>query len=326
MSRGERGSGLTSLFRALLGGVTLCVLGMASCSPASSSSPLPVSVSSSASSSPSVPLQLLRDDLGRQVRLSSAPTRIMSLLPSHTETLFALGLGSRVVAVDTHSDFPSAVSSLPKVGHVFQLQLEPILALKPELVLLSDDARAAESLERVGLLAWAGNPQSLGDVDRVTRTLGQLTGTQDKAEALLRELHQGLQAVSSEVQGLPRPRVYFELDPTPYAAGPSSFLGELLSLAGGDNIVPASLGSYPRLSPEFLLGADPELVLGPSLEELSARPSLSSLRAVRQGRVVSLSEAERSLLERPGPRLVEGLRLLVSKLSQFRTAPPEPGP
>jgi iron complex transport system substrate-binding protein len=260
------------------------------------------------------------DDLGRAVTVRREPRRIVALLPSHTETVFALGLGSRVVGVDEFSDYPAEASRLPKLGGMYDARLESVLGSSPDLILASEASPATATMERLGLTVWAGSARRLGDVYRVIRAVGDLVGRSEQAEKLARAVREAVDAETRRAQSLPRTRVYYELDSTPYAVGPESFIGELLSRAGGANVVPAGIGEFPKVSPEVVAAADPEVVLGTDLDTLARRPGWDRTAAVRNRRVYSLTPDERAVVVRPGPRLAQGLGVL-SRLLHPEAAP-----
>jgi iron complex transport system substrate-binding protein len=267
----------------------------------------------------------VRDDLGRSVTVAAEPRRIVALLPSHTETLFALGAGDRVVGVDDNSDYPPEAARLPRLGALYDPRVEQTLALRPDLVLASEYGPAPTRLAALGLTVWAGSAARLADVYRVLEILGRLVGRSPEAAALAATMRRDVDALAARVRALPRVRVYDELDPTPYTVGPGSFVGALLDMAGGDNIVPADLGEFPRISPELVIARDPEVILGVPLAEAAGRPGWAGITAVKRGAVHTLTPAEQGLLSRPGPRLAEGLALLGRRLHPDR-GPADGGP
>jgi len=254
------------------------------------------------------------DDLGHKVVVASEPRRIVALLPSHTETLFALGVGDRLVGVDDYSNYPSSVAKLPKLGGLYDIRTESLLTLKPDLVLGSEDSPAAATFEHLGLTVWSASAQRFDEVfDVITRT-GKLVGRQREARELVWHAQRDIEIIENALHGIARISVYFELDATAYAVGPESFVGVLLSNAGGDNVVPKGLGEFPKISPELIAAANPAVILGASLSDISLRPGWSNLRAVRDRRVFSLTSEERAVVVRPGPRLASGLRVLAHLL------------
>ncbi len=256
----------------------------------------------------------VRDDLGRLVRLEREPRRIISLMPANTETLYAIGAGARLVGRDDFSDYPPEARALPALGGLDTINVERALALSPDLVVCSEFGAQAVALERAGLTVWAGSAQSYDDVFAVTSALGGLAGLRGQAEALGAKIRAEVARVEGALRGRTPVRVYYEIDPTPYTVGPRSFVGTLLAKAGGANVVPEGLGDFPKIAPELIVSADPEVILGVSADEARARPGWGSLGALRSGRVRPLSLAERTVITRPGPRLGEALRALAEML------------
>ena len=250
------------------------------------------------------------DEVGRIVVVRSEPKRIIALLPSHTETLFALGVGDRLIGVDDYSNFPTSALRLPKLGGLYDVHLEALAMLRPDLVLGSDKSPATAALEQLGITVWSATAQRYDDVfDMIVRT-GKLVGRRRQAEALVKQTQLDIERIEKALEGTARVSVYYELDPTPYAVGPKSFVGVLLSKAGGENVIPSTLGEFPKINPELIAAANPGVILGASLADISKRPGWSSLRAVRDGRVFSLTPEEREVVVRPGPRLASGVRVL----------------
>jgi iron complex transport system substrate-binding protein len=256
----------------------------------------------------------VRDDLRRAVTLAAEPKRIVSLLPSHTETLFALGLGAQVVGVDDYSDDPPEVTRLPSLGGLYDAHLEVILSLKPDLVLLSGSSTAYIPLEQSGLTVWAGGAQTFDDVFRVIELIGKMVDRNREATRLLERIRQEMAAIEGRLVETERVSVYYELDATPYTVGPSSFIGVLLAKAGADNVVPQGLGDFPKINPEVVISGNPSIILGASLEEIANRPGWNKIAAVQTGRVYELPKSESQLVARPGPRIAEGLRVLAHRL------------
>lgn len=254
------------------------------------------------------------DDLGRTVTLQSEPRRIVAMLPSHTETLIAIGAGSKLVAIDRFSNYPKAVTDkLPKVGSAYQPDLEAILALKPDLVLADESAgsRLTEKLAQAGLTVYGGTAQTFGEVFEKIGVLGRLTNREAGALNLITRMRRELNALQQSVLRLPKVSTYYEVDPSPYSVGPNSFIGTLVGKAGGQTIVPARLGDFPRLDPELIVQANPQVMVGLTLDDARKRPGWQHLQAVRAGRVFQPTPEERDALSRPGPRLPDALRALI---------------
>ena len=254
----------------------------------------------------------LQDDLGRTVTLKAPPKRIVTMLPSVTETVCALGACDRIVATDDYSDWPESVKRLPKAGGLYNPNPELIVSLKPDLVLVSKYGRLYETLERAGLTVYAVRTETYEDIFKTVRTLGRLLGLPAEAERLVAQIQK--EVYQEEAKARSRPRVYYEIDPTPYTVGPESFIGVLISKARGVNIVPKELGLFPKISPEFVVEKDPEVIVATypnALETIRSRPGWSRIQAVRTGRICVYTGGEASLLSRPGPRVAQALRLLV---------------
>jgi len=258
------------------------------------------------------------DDKGVLVNFESSPVRIVSLLPSLTETVCELGHCQRLVGVDRYSTFPASLKLLPQVGGGLDPNIEAIVALRPDVVLMATSSRAAERLRALGLKVVALEPKSHADVQRVMLKIGQLLEVPD-AQKIWRAIDAGVSAAAQSLPpGLQGTRVYFEVNPGPYAAGESSFIGETLTRLGVKNIVPAALGPFPKLNPEFIVRANPDLIMvgEKTAPGMAQRPGWASMRALREQRLCVFPVAESDILVRPGPRMAEGARLMARCLAQ----------
>jgi iron complex transport system substrate-binding protein len=267
---------------------------------------------------PALPLQAVQitDDRGVRITLAQAPQRIVSLLPSLTETVCELGQCQRLVGVDRNSNYPASARALPQVGGGLDPNIEAIVALKPDVVLLATSSRAAARLQSLGLAVVALEPRSHADVQRVLQQVGHLLGVPD-AERVWRSIDAAvLAAAKSLPDGVRQTRVYFEVNSGPFAASESSFIGETLTRLGVRNIVPAGLGPFPKLNPEYVVRADPDVIMvGDSdAAEMARRPGWANLRAMRLQRVCDFSPEQIDVLVRPGPRMAEGARLMAQCL------------
>jgi iron complex transport system substrate-binding protein len=257
----------------------------------------------------------VRDDRGQVVTLARPPQRIVSLLPSLTETVCALGACDRLVGVDDFSNWPAQVLRLPHVGGVDDARLESIVALKPDLVLLSSTARALPRLQALGVPVLGLDIKTLADAQRVLGTVGQALGV-DAAPAWQR-IQDGIAAAAASVPVHARgTSVYVEVGGG-YAASASSHVGELLTRLGAVNVVPGTLGTVPLLNPEFALRADPRLVVVPAsnAQEVRQRPGWARMRALREGHVCVLAPADGDVVMRPGPRLADAAAVLARCLA-----------
>lgn len=260
----------------------------------------------------------VRDDRGLQVEFATSPQRIVSLKPSLTESLCALGGCDRLVGVDRFSNWPPRVRSLPQLGGLDDAQLERVVALKPDLVLAEPSARAVERFEALGLKVLVLRSDDRADVKRTLETLARLLDAAPQAAALWSAIERDERAAAQRVPPAWRGRrVYFEVDPTPYAAGPASFIGETLTQLGLGNVVPRELGPFPKLNPEFVVRAQPDLMIAPrqTLAEMAKRPGWSGLRALRDGAICAFEPTAYELLIRPSPRMGEAALSLAACLA-----------
>jgi len=248
------------------------------------------------------------DDRGRSLTLAQPPQRVISLLPSLTETVCALQACGRLVGTDRHSDWPATVRTLPRLGGLEDTQIERIVALKPDLVLAAVSSRAVDRLEALGVPVLALEPQSLADTRRMVQRVALALGVPGQGDALLAQIDSRIAAAAQRVPpGWRGRKLYVEVAAVPYAASEASFIGELLTLLGLGNVVPASLGPFPQLNPEFVLRAQPDVVVASArgLAGMPARPGWSTLKALQARHSCGLAPAAWDALVRPGPRLGE---------------------
>jgi iron complex transport system substrate-binding protein len=256
------------------------------------------------------------------VRLAAQPRRIVSLLPSLTETVCALDACDRLVGVDRWSNHPPQVRSLPRTGGLEDISVEAIVAMRPDLVLLAASARAAGRLESLGLKVAALEPSSHADVTRVARQVAALLGHADphaSAARLRHAIDAQVEAAAREVPASMRGmRVYYEVGTAPYAAGEASFIGHTLARLGLRNVVPAALGPFPQVAPEFVLRADPQVVMLGERDApgLAGRPGWNRIEAIRAGRVCGFDAEATDAIVRPGPRLGEGAQRIADCLGR----------
>ena len=273
-------------------------------------------------SAPALAQYSVRDDLQREVHLDRPPQRVITLLPSLTETVCALGECSRLVATDRYSDWPRTVAALPKAGGLDDAQVELIVSLRPDVVLLSRSARVTDRLAQLGVKTFAIEAKTYDGIAHSIRVVAQVLGVPAKAAPLNEDIQRGIDALAHEAMkrrtAATGPSVYFEVDAAPYAAGASSFIGELLSRLGVRNIVPAELGPFPKLNPEYVVRYNPDVIFVSPKEApmLARRPGWAGIRAVREQRLCILSPEARDTVVRPGPRVVEGMRALAECLDK----------
>lgn len=262
----------------------------------------------------------LADDRGEVVRFEQMPKRIISMLPSITESVCILGQCELLVGVDRYSNSPASVQKLPTLGGGLDPNVEGILALKPDLVLVGSSPRASERFRALGLKVFAIDAKTYADVQRVLEKLALILNvSNDEAKRLWQKMNDDISLVA---QSLPKDshkiRVYFEVNRAPYAAGPDSFIGETLDRLGVENIIPSSLGPFPKINPEFVVRANPDVIMVGDKNHLGMtdRPGWSEMKAIRENRVCVFKEAESDVIVRPGPRMAEGARVIAGCLRE----------
>ena len=258
---------------------------------------------------------------GRQVFSPAPPQRLVSLAPSITEILYFLELGDRVVGVTSFCNYPPEVKKKPRIGTYWEFNLEAILALKPDLVLaMAHQGEGESSLDVIRqwkIPYYVGHADTLPQLFSLIEDIARLTGTEDVARRKLPALEARARRVEARVQGLPRPRVLMEIDQEPLiTVGRSSIQGDLIQRAGGENIANDIDQRYPVLSLEKVLMAQPQVILFTGMAEATTLPTRKKywckwdmLPAVKTGRLLWI---EPDLVDRPGPRLVDGLELLAN--------------
>ncbi len=259
----------------------------------------------------------ITDDRGVTVTLARSPQRVVTLLPSLTETVCELGQCQRIVGVDRYSNYPAQVRSLPQVGGGIDPNIEAVVALKPDVVLMATSSRGVQRLESLGLKVLAMEPKNTASAQRVFLKLGQLLEVSD-AERIWRNIDAGVKAAAQSLPPAARGvSAYFEVSRGPYAAGQGSFIGETMSRLGVRNVVAADLGPFPKINPEYVVRADPDLIMIGERNALGLeqRPGWAGMRAIRTGRVCIYTPEESDVMVRPGPRMAEAARLMARCLS-----------
>lgn len=255
---------------------------------------------------------------------TAPPQRIISLVPSLTEAVCLLQACERLVAVDRHSNWPEAVRQLPTLGGLDDTPLERLVALKPDLVLVPPSSRLIPRLNDLGIATLALPTQSHADVQAALLAVGTRLGRSDLAAALWTDaqaqIQQAAQAIATPLRGR---RVYVEVSSEPHAAGPVSFIGQTLQRLGLGNITPESAGPFPRLNPEFIVRAEPDVVVAPQagFERMRSRPGWATMRALADT-ACALPPDRWELLVRPGPRLGQAAQVLAACLNRTQLARP----
>jgi iron complex transport system substrate-binding protein len=257
---------------------------------------------------------VLRDDRQVDVTIAKSPQRIVSLLPSLTETVCALGQCQKLVGVDRYSNWPDSIAKLPRMGGGIDPNIESVVAAKPDLVLMATSARGAERFTALGLTVLALEPNSHADVQRVMRIVAQALDVQvAESDRVWQHINAAVNAAAQSIPAQAKgQRVYFEVSSAPYGASESSFIGETLHRLGARNILSASLGPFPKINPEFVVRAQPDIIMvgDSNFADMTTRPGWQNMRAMRTQRVCHFKSEESDVLVRAGPRMAEAARLM----------------
>lgn len=261
------------------------------------------------------------DGIGRTVAIAPNPQRIISLAPNVTEVFFALNLGDRVVGVTAYCDFPEAAKAKEKIGDTLNPNLERIISLKPDLVVVSTASQLenlTRKLDQLAIPVYVTNPRSVREVVASIRNLGEVTGAVGRAAEIADEMERRINAVERRVEGLPKPRVLYVLQTGPLiTAGRNTFINDLIVLAGGASISGDEAFDYPQFSRETVVARAPEVIVAPSshgtelVKESDLWRDFPTTPAIRSNRIVWVNP---DLVDRPGPRIVEGLEKLAEGL------------
>jgi iron complex transport system substrate-binding protein len=264
----------------------------------------------------------LVDDRGAHVSIDRPPQRIITLLPSLAETVCALGACQRLVGTDNFANWPVSVKTLPKLGGLDDTALEALVRLQPDLVLAARSTRLIGRLESLGIKVLALEPQNQADMQRVMHTVAHAIHVPNPDQTAQALWQQGMDGIAKVKRSLPAgaagARVYFEASTGGYAAGEASFIGEVMLQLGLRNIVPAHMGAFPQLNPEFVVRAQPQLILlaEPMAVDLHRRPGWSGMEAVVKHRICAFTPAQGDVLVRPGPRLAQAAQLIADCLQR----------
>lgn len=340
MTRSPGAARATSVARAALAIATLAAL-LAACAPATSeeatppADPTPAATAAAPTPTPDLsityPLELT-DDEGGAVVIERTPERLVSLTPAVTETLFALGVGDRIVGNDDYDDYPPEAAEIEPVATYAGVDVEKVVALEPDLVIAGGQGftnpEAVAKLRSLGIQVLVVYAPDIAGVLADIRLIGLAVNRLDAAEAITQRMAAGIDAVIEAIGSRPTPRVFYEIDATQDIYGPAddSFLAEMIELAGG---IPVTTGSPTVYSIplETLVAADPEVIVlgdanyGVTVDQVAARPAWRSITAVKSGAIRPVND---TVVTRPGPRLVEGLRELALAIHGEIELPPAP--
>ncbi len=327
--------------RKLLSLLLLITIMLSACAPAAVPTPIapaaptarPTAAPTAAPTEPPAPTATpapepikLTDGLGRSIELTAPAQRIVSIAPSNTEILFALGAGEQLVGREEMSDYPAEAKNVTSIGSVFQkINTEAIVALKPDLILAAEinSPEQVKALEDLKLTVYyLPNPKTFADLYVNLETVGKLTGRSAEAAKLNESLKTRYDAVIQKLAAAKdAPTVFYEIDATdptkPYTSGPGTFIDLVIGLAGGANIGAELKGAFAQISSEELVKQNPNLIVlgdalyGVTAETVAQRPGWAALSAVKDKQVFAFDD---NLISRPGPRLIDGLEQMAQLL------------
>ncbi|WPX33903.1 cobalamin-binding protein [Actimicrobium sp. CCC2.4] len=265
-----------------------------------------------------------RDDAGHVITLAQPAQRVVSLAPHATELLFAAGAAERVVGVLSHSDFPAEAKRLPVVGDSRQIDIERLLALKPDLLVVwlhGSSARQLEQLQQLGIPLFYSEPHKLDEIPDAVVRLGQLLGTDAVAAKRAAQLRQTLSTLTARYAGRPTVRVFYQVWSKPlYTLNGRHIVSDAIRVCGGENIFDRLATTAPIVNIEAVLQANPEaIVTGSNLQKTETGLALwqdyPALLAVKNNNLFAI---DADLLNRAGPRLIDGTAALCEKLDSAR--------
>ncbi|MTI69578.1 MAG: cobalamin-binding protein [Firmicutes bacterium] len=262
----------------------------------------------------------VEDGFGNKVKFEKEPMKIVSLAPSHTEILYSLDVGSKVIGNTTYCDYPKEAKKVTKIGDSQNVNLEKIIELSPDLVIQYGEGKKEvnKGIKAAGIKLLSYEPESIDEVLNVIKELGDVTNSRRKAKILTVEMGAKKDYIIGKVKDEKKVKVFYEIWHEPLmAAGPGSFVDELITLAGGENIAKDAKGKYPKFDFEQLIERNPEVYLtandlkSKTAESIKSREGYEAIKAVKDDKVYLL---DGNMLSRPGPRIVDALELVAKKL------------
>lgn len=262
----------------------------------------------------------VEDGFGNKVTIESKPWKIVSLAPSHTEILFELGLGNRIVGVDTYSDYPEKAKNIEKVGDAQSINVEKIIELNPDLVIQYGvgDENVNKKIRDAGITLLSYEPESVDEVIALMEELGNITGNIKLAKEEIIVMESKKQYILETVKDAEKTKVFYEVWNEPLmTAGSGTFLDQLIALAGGENIAKDAKEGYPIYDLEMLIEKNPQVYLSAkdneeeTVESIKNRDGYEVIDAVKNDRVYLLDP---NIISRPGPRIVDGLELIAKSI------------
>jgi iron complex transport system substrate-binding protein len=265
-----------------------------------------------------VKMRDIADDLGRQIKIPERVERVISLAPSLTENIFAVGAGDRLVGVTKFCNYPEAAQKIQQVGDTLSPNIETIIALKPQIVFVSTASQLEtfmKTLEAQGITVFVTNPKDLNGVLANLRQLGEIFGTPEHTTILLNELQERIVAAQEQSLDKPKIKTFVQISKEPlFTIGKESFLTEIIDRAGGTSVTKEVATAYPKISKETALALNPDaLILSESPDNLEPNDVFKNSPAVKNKKVFRINA---DILSRPSPRIVDALEQIAEALSR----------
>ena len=266
------------------------------------------------------PQVTIEDEAGRQISIQAQVETIISLSPSNTEILFALGFGEKIAGVTEFCNYPAPALKKPRVGGFLDINIEKIIELDPDIVLASNLhlSDVVPALEKLDIVVVVIDPQDVPSVFDSIKFIGKITGTEQQAEELTVKLKTEYNKLTNLIKGKERPRVFWELSEDLWTPGPGSFINDLIKRARGENIAAGATSSWVQLSNETIIESDPEVIFladhpfGVPVDKVSGRPGWDSINAVINKRIIEITDVD--TISRPGPRVIDALEYIAKVL------------
>lgn len=257
----------------------------------------------------------ITDDLGRQVKIPEKVTRVVSLAPSLTEIVFAVGAGDKLVGRTDFCNFPEEAKKIPSIGDTVKPNIENIIAMKPQVVFVSTASQLesfTKTLETQGITVFVTNPNSLDGIYQSIEKIGEILGAKAKAGEVITSLKKRVADVEEKTKNAAKPRIFVQIDKALYTIGKGSFMTDLIAKAGGDSVTKDLATAYPKLSKETALAFNPDvIILSESPDNNEPNEVFKDSKAVKNGKVFKVNA---DILSRPSPRVVDGLEQIAEKI------------
>lgn len=257
----------------------------------------------------------ITDDLNRKLKIPENVTRVISLAPSLTEIVFAVGGGDKLVGRTDFCNFPEEAKKITSIGDTLKPNIENIIALKPQVVFVSTASQLesfTKTLESQGITVFVTNPNSLDGIYQSIEKIGEILGAKDKAAELVNSLKKRVADVEEKTKNSAKPKVFVQIDKSLYTIGKDSFMTDLIAKAGGESVTKDLATAYPKLSKETALALNPDvIILSESADNNEPNEVFKDSKAVKNGKVFKINA---DILSRPSPRIVDGLEQIAEKI------------